>query len=124
MKQCVALILLSAGILPLSASSSPVIAPQELMHLTGESACGAFGFSLASAGDMNGDGRDDLIIGAPFASFSQGHAYIYLGNSQTTPQLRTRLFVGGNTAHFGIQVAGAGDFNADGFDDVVVAAGN
>jgi hypothetical protein len=50
---------------------------------TGEATNDRFGFSVSGAGDMNNDGMDDVIIGAPFNDENEtdaGKAYIYLGN--------------------------------------------
>jgi len=86
----------------------------------------AFGASVASAGDVNGDGFDDVIVGAPSASNGQtweGQAYIYLGSAtglSTTPSWTAESDVA--FAFFGAAVAGAGDVNSDGFDDVLVGA--
>jgi len=69
--------------------------------IQGASREGQSGFSVASAGDLNGDGFDDLIVGAPGADagnadYSAGAAYVAFGK--------------------------AGDLNGDGFDDLVVGA--
>ncbi|WP_324674231.1 FG-GAP-like repeat-containing protein [Hymenobacter sp. GOD-10R] len=83
-----------------------------------------FGSSLASAGDVNGDGYADVIIGAPGASNLQGRAYLYLGGSTglaTTPSVS---FPDPTTSYdsFGCSVAGAGDVNGDGYADIVIGA--
>ena len=48
--------------------------------LSGESAMNYFGFSVSSAGDVNGDGYSDVIVGA-FAYSNKGRAYIFLGGA-------------------------------------------
>ncbi|WP_437783978.1 FG-GAP repeat domain-containing protein [Sorangium sp. So ce1097] len=71
--------------------------------------------SFGSAGDVNGDGFDDVIVGA----MRDNRAYIYLGGPQgleTTPSV---ILAGSDS--FGITVATVGDVNGDGFDDVAVA---
>ncbi|HHN73943.1 MAG TPA: hypothetical protein ENK10_01815 [Acidobacteria bacterium] len=85
-----------------------------------------FGFSVATAGDVNGDGYDDLIVGA--FSFSngktnQGRAYVYHG-SPSGLETVTAWTRDGDTvdANFGRSVASAGDVNGDGYADVIVGA--
>ena len=48
---------------------------------TGPDAGGSFGYSVAGAGDVNGDGYTDVIVGAYNALSNTGRAYIYLGRS-------------------------------------------
>lgn len=85
-----------------------------------------FGISVAAAGDVNGDGYSDVIIGAPGASYGQtgeGSAFIHLGSaSGITTTAATHLQPNQNNSDFGFSVAGAGDINGDGFSDVVVGA--
>ena len=79
-----------------------------------------FGFSVASAGDVNDDGYDDVIVGS---NYDEGRAFLYPGSS--TGLSTTSLWVaeGNQTeAHFGFSVASAGDVNGDGYDEVVVGA--
>ena len=85
-----------------------------------------FGDSVKSAGDINADGFDDLIIGVSGffgQAFNEGRAYIYLGSasgSQSNPV--TLDPTDQQNAYFGRSVASAGDINGDGFDDVIVGA--
>jgi hypothetical protein len=94
--------------------------PTTLAGLGGPS--GEFGLSVASAGDVNGDGFADLIVGAPNADqYAPGAAYVYLGGPGGLSTTPTALpSPGGPTGGFGYSVASAGDVNADGFADVVV----
>ena len=79
-----------------------------------------FGYSVSSAGDVNGDGFDDIAIGAYGYNSNAGRAYIYYGglNMNTVPDV---VLSGGLTGSlFGFSVASAGDVNGDGFSDVIV----
>jgi FG-GAP repeat len=90
------------------------------------------GSAMAGVGDVNGDGRADLLFGAPFASntaHSSGSAYLVFGKTDTSNvdlvALGARGFRidGAADAHFaGNSVAGAGDVNSDGRADVLVGA--
>jgi len=84
----------------------------------------SFGQSLAGAGDVNGDGYDDVIIGAPlWAAVVQpvGAAFLYLGSATGLPASPSWSVVGTQGyGYLGFAVAGAGDVNGDGFDDVAV----
>jgi hypothetical protein len=79
---------------------------------------------LASAGDVNGDGFADVIVGMENAP-GGGEAKLYFGGPgglTTTPQVLTTP--GDPHDGFGSAVSGAGDVNADGYADVLVAAQN
>lgn len=98
------------------------------LTLAGESNLASFGASVASAGDINGDGYGDIIVGAPYQNegttyFGNGYAYLYLGSSAgLSSNWSWRETVESSDAHFGASVAGAGDVNGDGYADVIVGA--
>lgn len=81
-----------------------------------------FGFALASAGDVNADGYDDLVIGDWNAFGNLGAVTIYLGEAQFDSRTDLRMVAGDGDRWFGMSVASAGDFNRDGFADIVVGA--
>ncbi|MDA3863302.1 MAG: integrin alpha [Deltaproteobacteria bacterium] len=98
-----------------------------------------FGISMSTLSDYNGDGYDDLIIGAPGCSFygnQPGKAFIVLGNPgfnliDTATYSGTRLITITQdnlnlpgTACLGWAVAGIGDFNDDGFNDFALSDRN
>lgn len=79
---------------------------------------------LVDAGDLNGDGHRDLIVGAPRHSNGQsneGAAFVYLGGAAGIDDTADWVYEG-NAADLraGSSVAGIGDFNGDGFDDFIV----
>jgi hypothetical protein len=86
-----------------------------------------FGNSVAGAGDVNGDGYDDIIVGA-YAydnpdEFNEGTAYVYLGSDSGTVDTFSWMAESDQaSAWFGYSVAGIGDVNCDGYDDVIVGA--
>ncbi|MCB9466228.1 MAG: FG-GAP repeat protein [Candidatus Eisenbacteria bacterium] len=88
-----------------------------------------FGFSVSAAGDVNGDGIGDLIIGTPYYDIGdtyRGAAFLYFGGaagvSATADQMLTLPAQGGVGTGYGVSVASAGDVNGDGYDDVIVGA--
>ncbi len=85
-----------------------------------------FGISMAAAGDVNGDGNEDFMVGAweyDDGQADEGAAFIYFGGQGAfDPGRDAHLQSNQISAAFGISVAGAGDFNGDGYDDVIVGA--
>ncbi len=84
-----------------------------------------FGNDVASAGDVNGDGMDDLVVGAPFEVTGgswDGQAYLFYGGSSPNAVPDASLTGFPRDEEFGSTVSGAGDVNADGFDDFLVGA--
>jgi hypothetical protein len=90
------------------------------------STSGFFGAAVASAGDVNGDGYGDFMVGAPNASNGQsfeGRLYLFLG-SPTGPSSTPHRTLESNVvgASFGHSLAAAGDIDGDGYDDILVGA--
>lgn len=93
---------------------------------------GAFGFSVAPAGDVNGDGFDDVLVGEPGFDYPEpidrpnaGKALLYLGASaglSLTAAWETQLV--NRFAFLGSSVSTAGDVNQDGFADIIVGGFN
>jgi hypothetical protein len=85
-----------------------------------------FGSSVASAGDVNGDGYDDILVGAYSyngALIDSGSAALFLGSPDGPSKLPDWTEEGSQAyANFGESLAGAGDVNGDGYDDVIVGA--
>ena len=89
--------------------------------------------AASSAGDVNGDGYDDLIIGAYNANGGAGETYVVFGADDftTTPAINLSS-LDGNTGfklngidrgdYSGWAASGAGDINGDGYDDIIIGA--
>jgi hypothetical protein len=90
--------------------------------LSGSGAMAAFGTAVAGAGDTNGDGYADVIVGAPGAGIS-GSAYLYMGGPGAIDTTADGLFLGAAMDDdLGAAVGGAGDVNGDGYADVIAGA--
>ncbi|MEW5763330.1 MAG: FG-GAP-like repeat-containing protein, partial [Acidobacteriota bacterium] len=85
-----------------------------------------FGYGAGTAGDVNGDGYSDVIVGAPGYDNGQsgeGRAYVYYGSASglaTSPAWTAESDMA--NASFGRVVGTAGDVNGDGFSDVIIGA--
>jgi hypothetical protein len=85
-----------------------------------------FGYSATTAGDVNGDGYSDVIIGSIYydnGQTNEGRAYVYHGSAtglSTTPDWTAEG--NQNSAVFGKSLGTAGDVNGDGYDDIIVGA--
>jgi FG-GAP repeat protein len=96
--------------------------------ITGSFANESFGSSIASAGDINGDGVNDIVIGAPrfpLNGADTGRAYVFFGpvtGSLIATQADAIIFGEAVNDDFGVSVAGGKDINGDGVPDVIVGA--
>ena len=97
----------------------------------GEDADDYAGWAVSSAGDVNGDGYDDFLIGASWdedGGFGAGQVYLVLGktsgwNMDTSLSTADASFIGeAESNHAGHSVASAGDVNGDGYDDFLIGA--
>lgn len=104
--------------------------------LQGENEFDFFGYDIDGIGDLNNDNFDDIIISAPFASPNQiqhaGSSYVIFGNNSNASGLLQVSSLNGNngfridgrsTNDFsGFSLSGAGDFNNDNFNDILIGA--
>jgi hypothetical protein len=84
---------------------------------------GRFGEVVASAGDVNGDGYSDVIVGAPLA-LNAGRVYIFLGGRAGLAESPVATLARPGSNLFGNTLASAGDVNRDGYADVIVYGGD
>ncbi|WP_183030036.1 cadherin domain-containing protein [Altericroceibacterium spongiae] len=109
--------------------------------IQGDTGGDTLGFSVSSAGDINGDGYDDLIVGArggDDGGSNAGEAYVVFGSAalmgdeesgrkviDVTTLTASEGFIiegGANGDRLGYSVSSAGDFNGDGYDDLLISA--
>lgn len=98
-----------------------LVAQDTLFTWYGDSALDSFG-NIAAAGDIDGDGREDVIIGSRFddsATHSGGSAFVYAG---VNGKLLFSFYGPVSYSSFGLSNNAAGDIDTDGFPDLVVGA--
>jgi len=84
--------------------------------LSGAAPISGYATSLASAGDIDGDGFADLLVGSP----QEDSVYVYLGGPAGFADPPSAVLTGPAKSSFGAAVSGAGDVDGDGYADIVV----
>ncbi len=93
--------------------------------LNGEASFSYAGYAVSGAGDIDGDGGSDLLVGAPYASSSSGKAYLVSGTVSGTVSLADAAAIISGAAGYswmGASLAGPGDVTGDGYDDLLIGA--
>lgn len=108
------------------------LTPDQGVYIFNSASSGDHGFSVSQAGDINGDGLGDIIVGAPTDDSGVGAAYVLYGRDGGYPaeiDLETmnratgfKLHGGDADGAAGFSVSTAGDVNGDGLDDLLVGA--
>ena len=114
----------------LGSSSLPatINASAAAVKLVGEADGDYFGYSIANAGDFNGDGLEDIVVGASSHASHTGAAYLFFGETgwsgTTVDASSADVTIAGDATEdrLGAAVGGAVDVNGDGKDDVVIGA--
>ena len=92
----------------------------------GENGGDFFGAGMGAAGDINGDGYADFMIGARLwigGDTSLGRVYIYLGGDSIPDEPALTMNLNVREGGFGYELGGVGDLNGDGYDDYAISSG-
>lgn len=127
----------STGITDISVGASFTSSISSGFMIQGAASLDRLGRATSGAGDFNGDGYDDVLIGSyrasPGGKSMAGTAYVIFGRGTAQSTIDTNSFSSSDSQGFvmqgasagdnlGFSVAGAGDVNADGYDDIIVGS--
>ncbi len=80
-----------------------------------------FGWEVKNAGDMNGDGYDDILVSTYEATIDAGYVFIFSGGPDMDANFDAAVGMGG-VSKFGYSTSSIGDVNGDGYSDIIVGA--
>jgi len=115
---------------PASVDLATIAAGAGGFRIIGQAASDQAGNSVSSAGDVDGDGYDDLLIGAQYNSSGNGAAYVVFGSATRPTEINLDQIAGGIGGFkiigvdglSGVSVSSAGDIDGDGYDDMIIGA--
>ena len=122
----------SGGFPNINFATTNLSTTQQGFQINGTTAGDSLGTALSSAGDLNGDGISDIVIGAHTSLSSIGSVYVVFGRSNgftdinlatvnlSTHQQGFRILGISDYSHFGYTVHSVGDVNNDGVDDIII----
>ena len=108
-------------------TSKGIYRKENSLNITGKISGGQFGFAVANLGDSNGDGYNDLAVGAPYENDGSGVVYIYHGWNTNLRNRLGQILKGSSYTppirSFGFSfISGGSDFDGNGYGDLTVGA--
>jgi VCBS repeat-containing protein len=115
-------VLSRAGMAYLYLGSADGLSETPAWTYSGGEADGMLGSSVSAIGDLNGDGFDDVLVGACRENTMDGRVYVFLGSGKGLAAYPFQELEGVDDGWFGWDAVGVGDINNDGSPDIIVSA--